>query len=310
MRYWKCLLTCVFSFGIGVQCWAQGYGSFVDPKPVRLDSISARNKRPMVGQLLPKARSTQVIPDDFPATFSDLHEGLSAVSAERIMPDSTLGSLVKQLNALGIPTVLDRNSLADASVSSEDRVQIPLAAIGFDQALTVALDELDIGWTMLENGTAILLASQEEIEERLITVTYDVSRICQGDFDTLVEVIRSTVDPDSWDDVGGPGTAQPMPIGSRDLLVVSNSFPTQLATRRLLNSLGRMGGSALRVSTRNGLMLPGRSMAGYRHTLPGSSVIAMPNKPKKRGIALPNRTGDGSPSGFGGGMGGMAGGMF
>ncbi len=34
-----------------------------------------------------------------------------------------------------------------------------------------------------------------------------------ADFDTLIELITTTVDPDSWDDVGGPGTIAEFPTG-------------------------------------------------------------------------------------------------
>lgn len=34
-----------------------------------------------------------------------------------------------------------------------------------------------------------------------------------ADFDTLIELIKSTVSPDSWDDNGGPGAAEPFPGG-------------------------------------------------------------------------------------------------
>lgn len=35
----------------------------------------------------------------------------------------------------------------------------------------------------------------------------------QPDFDSLLELVKSTVAPQSWDDVGGPGSAQPFPTG-------------------------------------------------------------------------------------------------
>ena len=34
-----------------------------------------------------------------------------------------------------------------------------------------------------------------------------------ADFDSLIDLIKSTVAPDSWDDVGGPGAAEPFPGG-------------------------------------------------------------------------------------------------
>ena len=203
-----------------------------------------------------------------------------------------------------------------ASIQS-DVIQMPAAALSLGRGLTYGLGEFNCRWTLDARGSLLILTATGE-EETSLTVSYDVTGLlATSDFDTLINLISSTVEPDSWDDVGGPGTMQPAPVGHRDLLVVSNTLHVQLETRRLLNSLARMSGAST-TSLPGALRRRSRTAERLGMAPLGSSVIAMPHQSKKRGIGLPNHTGDNTTSshgGFGGGMmggmgGGMAGGMF
>lgn len=59
-----------------------------------------------------------------------------------------------------------------------------------------------------------------------------------ADFDSLINLITSTVEPDSWDDVGGPGTVQP--FDGNLSLVVSNTQEVHEAVVSLLEQLRRL----------------------------------------------------------------------
>ena len=59
-----------------------------------------------------------------------------------------------------------------------------------------------------------------------------------ADFDSLINLITSTVEPDSWDDVGGPGTVQP--FDGNLSLVVSNTQEVHEAIVNLLEQLRRL----------------------------------------------------------------------
>ena len=47
-----------------------------------------------------------------------------------------------------------------------------------------------------------------------------------ADFDTLIELITSTIKPDTWDEVGGPGAIEPFPTNLS--LVISQTQDVQL----------------------------------------------------------------------------------
>lgn len=57
-----------------------------------------------------------------------------------------------------------------------------------------------------------------------------------ADFDSLVDLITSTINPTSWDEVGGPGSIKSFE-GSTGLLVFSQTQETHLKTERLLEQI-------------------------------------------------------------------------
>ena len=58
-----------------------------------------------------------------------------------------------------------------------------------------------------------------------------------SDFDTLIETITSTIAPDAWDEVGGAGAIEAMPIQDTDVLVISQ---TQQIQREIASILQRL----------------------------------------------------------------------
>lgn len=296
---WILWSTWMLMLGMTTEAFSQGYGSFVDA-PRNSTAVSAFS---------PSAQRLRLLPDNTPAAVQTTLRKLDSLRSNVIASKLTLNELHTKLNRLQIPTILDFSSLEDEAVSPEDDiVDVPAANLTLGQALKYALEHSGCTWTLDTSGNLLIL-SNVAAEELLMTVSYDVTElVTYGDNDALINLITATVQPDSWDEVGGPGTVLPAPPGRRDLLVVSNSFHVQRETQQLLNSLARM-------STSSSVSLPGALPRGPRirsrtSVVPrplGSSVISMPHQSKKRGIGLPNHTGDGTTGGF---VGGMAGGMF
>ncbi len=119
-------------------------------------------------------------------------------------------------------------------------------------ALKLMLRELELT-TVIQDGV-LLITTPQEAETRLMTVIYPVSdlvyardpttgEIWGGDYDALMELITSTTQPTTWDEVGGPGSVAPFPANS--CIVVSQTQDVHeqiddlLATLRLING-GKM----------------------------------------------------------------------
>jgi hypothetical protein len=64
----------------------------------------------------------------------------------------------------------------------------------------------------------------------------------QYDFDSLVHTITSTVKPDSWASVGGPGDINPYYTRRMRVIVVSQTYEVHQQVQALLNELADHGG--------------------------------------------------------------------
>ncbi len=83
-----------------------------------------------------------------------------------------------------------------------------------------------------------------------------------ADFDSLIELITTTVQPDSWEDIGGPGTISPFPTGvyvdARGVLrpLVRQDETGGLAALRASSAAGARRGDVRRTSPLRKVSLP------------------------------------------------------
>ena len=85
------------------------------------------------------------------------------------------------------------------------------------------LEELDL--TYLIQDEVLKITSKEKADEVLITQVYRLNGVVSQNDRTrhtaqLIDLITSTIQPDSWQDQGGPGSIDPF----RGLLVVSQKL--------------------------------------------------------------------------------------
>ena len=92
------------------------------------------------------------------------------------------------------------------------------------------LNELSLTWTIQDE--VLLITTPEEGDQRLSTKVYDVADlvVCRDehdapweDYDTLIDVITPTIQPITWDEVGGPGSISGATLGTAKVLIVSQT---------------------------------------------------------------------------------------
>lgn len=109
-----------------------------------------------------------------------------------------------------IPIVLDRRHLVEAGVSLEMPISVRLHGVSLRSALRHVLNDLELTWHIRDE--ALVITNPEEAEGRLTKMIYPVHDLVAGkrwpDYDPLIDLITTTVAPDSWDEVGGPGSLQ------------------------------------------------------------------------------------------------------
>jgi len=140
-----------------------------------------------------------------------------------------------------INVVLDERALDDVGIDTAAPVTIALRKATLGTALRLMLSQLHL--TFIVEDDVLLITTPEESERRLRTVVYDVTDLLkppeaqqayEDDRDELIEAVCTAVAPESWNDVGGPGSI----CAFRRSLVVSQADEIH---RRIGSMLARLG---------------------------------------------------------------------
>ena len=186
----------------------------------------------------------------------------------------------------GINIQLDRRALDDVGLAADTPITKSLSGLSLKSCLRLILRELNL--TYVVRDEVLLITTPEEAERVQVTRLYPVSDLVLArdeagqtwaDFDSLIQTVTSTVEPESWEEVGGPGSVSGMSYPGADVLVIRQ---TDEVHEEIASLLARM-----------------RSLAA-----PRDGTTDLPVRP--RGPAHP---GFGGMSGMGGGFGGGGGGM-
>jgi hypothetical protein len=111
-------------------------------------------------------------------------------------------------------------------------------------ALSLILEQYDLVWTI--DGQVLRITTPEVAECLLKTTVYEVSDLVRAldgqgrvwaDFDSLIDVITSGVEPAGWEDVGGPGMIHGISLRNGEALVVRQTFHVQRQVAELLDEL-------------------------------------------------------------------------
>jgi len=157
---------------------------------------------------------------ELPGDFEFIETPLSEVAAE-------IGSQYR------INIVLDKTALNSVGIGADTPLTFFLRGVSLRSALRYSLKQLELVYE-IENEV-ILVTTPVEAESNLKTVLYQVSDLVNpnselgtitdpkfGEFD-LVESWIQGVDPESWDEVGGPGDTMRAILARRCFLIVSNT---------------------------------------------------------------------------------------
>lgn len=148
----------------------------------------------------------------------------------------------------GLPIFLATKKLEEAAIDLDTPVTISMHDVSLESFFRNFLEERDL--TILIRDEALVITTKDDARSHLITRTYPVldlvdltvtsnngSRTTVADYDSLIEVITTTLDLDSWDDVGGPGSIAEFP--NAGALVISQTRENHLDVATLLSSLRR-----------------------------------------------------------------------
>jgi hypothetical protein len=142
---------------------------------------------------------------------------------------------------------LDKKALDDAGVGLDTPMTRSLNGVSFRSALNLMLRDLDLTYTIRDE--VLLITTRDAADEILLTKIYDVADLVTfrdernqrwEDYETLIDVITTTVVPQSWDEVGGPGSIAPGSFGSAKVLIVSQTCVAHREIAKLLEDIRKI----------------------------------------------------------------------
>jgi hypothetical protein len=160
-----------------------------------------------------------------------------------------------------IPVRLDSKALDDVGVGTDAPVTFSARGASLRSALKLILRPL--GLTFAVSNDSLMITTPEECESKLTTVLYPVTDLVRfrdtkdeqwDDYDSLIDLITSTVEPQSWDSVGGPGAIESYQVGKVGTLVLSQTQEVHREIAALLERLravAAQGGGDGQVPTRD-----------------------------------------------------------
>ena len=142
---------------------------------------------------------------------------------------------------------IDEPALKDIGLDTDESVSKTLHGISLRSALNLVLRDLGLDWTIANE--VLLITSPEVARTTMVTRVYDVgdlilARDSQGklwrDFDSMIDMLTSTIDPANWEVVGGPGSIAPFEFRGAAGLVVHQTPKVHHQVARLLDDLAKL----------------------------------------------------------------------
>lgn len=143
--------------------------------------------------------------------------------------------------------VIDQQALALVGIASDQPITVNIRKLPLRLALDLMLRDFDLIWTI--HSDVLLITTPEMAEMMLTTKVYDVADlvVCRDakgklweDYDTLIDVLQTTIEPMSWDVVGGAGSASGGTFDTAKVLVVLQTYRTHRQIAGLLKKLRRV----------------------------------------------------------------------
>lgn len=174
--------------------------------------------------------------------------------------EKSLADVVQDLSEKHKINVRLRNRELEAiGLDAKTAVSIHVNDISLRSALALMLDDLELTWAIRHE--VLLITSKEEAESLLTTKVYDVKDLVYrdpteeeksslvysalpdatfADFDGLIQVITSTIEPDSWDEAGGPGSVDGIEYSDKAVLVFRQTEQVHQKVAALLEMLRKV----------------------------------------------------------------------
>ncbi len=141
------------------------------------------------------------------------------------------------------PIQLDIKALDELGIDSDHPVSITLRGVTLRSALRHLLRTIDPTLTFHFANEVLMVTTADTACENLGTMIYPVADLVSGgghsfNYDALIELFATTIQPDSWDEVGGPASAAA--FSPSRALIVSQTDEAHYEIKSLLAQLRKI----------------------------------------------------------------------
>ncbi|GAA4468232.1 sigma-70 family RNA polymerase sigma factor [Novipirellula rosea] len=131
---------------------------------------------------------------------------------------------------------IDRRALEEIGLTEDVPVTVKTAAVQLQSLLDIILRDLDLIYTI--QGETLTITTAEAAEGRLLTRIYwlEGTGVVPGNFSAITTLIQTTINPDTWEALGGPSTMAPFQ-STRPALLISTTYDVHQQIETLLQTL-------------------------------------------------------------------------
>ena len=147
--------------------------------------------------------------------------------------------IAKIREAHSIPVELDQKALEDAGVDLDTPITQHISGISLRSALRLLLDNIDLTYRV-KNEVLQITTKEAEAEHptvRLYPLPWGIAAQPRPDVQALIDLITSTVRPETWNWAGGCGSVRPIGESGETTLVVSQTQEGHWEVEGLLRGL-------------------------------------------------------------------------
>jgi hypothetical protein len=156
--------------------------------------------------------------------------------------ETPLRAVIEQIEeSFKVPIVIDWPALTDAGIDIDAgtaTAKIP-PNLSLRQVLRLVLGDSGLTWIAADG--VLHVTTREVAQERPLIIIYPVPRGFgtgqSSDVQSTIDLIQSTVSPETWDTNGGHGSIRPVDVAGAALLVVSQTGKVHDEIERLMRGL-------------------------------------------------------------------------
>ena len=136
----------------------------------------------------------------------------------------------------GLPIRISTKGLDEDGITGDEPVSIDVSNVTLRSALKSVVRQLDL--TYVVRDESVVVTSLSDAEERLLRRVYwlESTGFATGDFQQWMDVIQTSFEPDTWENLGGPSTISPM-TSSREALLIATTYQVHKEIEKFFKTL-------------------------------------------------------------------------